>query len=404
MVQGAEEFLELLSDQMKRPRQEREWAAFDELSEIAANFDLILDVNLPDARTRPLAEVGVLFSRLLSRQQPTGGMAEKVNPTLVGQFRMPGYPFVLISTDLLQEGEDLHTFCSSVHHYGISWTPSSVEQRIGRIDRVRSQTDRRLSQLNRDVLAEEKLQVYYPFLQDTIEVVQVQRVLARVNTFLRLMHEGLLLPGGEERKVDLTREMATEHREVAPILKLLCSAFAVRQEHLQGGNQTLAVTALASVKARESFRALPLTGLKGEFQWEEMAHPEQLFGTAKLDNRQQPFTLVLRSFAGQILIHCVSPVGRVFLQNGDAIAQATATAPGLRLGAIVTEQDGVYDLVVEGEVMLPGDEVTGAARVGWLVRNVTAAADVLEQAYLPGKDEPLATFKADLEKERRRDD
>lgn len=54
--------------------------------------------------------------------------------------------------------------------------------------------------------------------------------------------------------------------------------------------------------------------------------------------------------------------------------------------------------------MLPGDEVTGAARVGWLVRNVTAAADVLEQAYLPGKDEPLATFKADLEKERRRDD
>ena len=49
--------------------------------------------------------------------------------------------------DLLEEGEDLHTFCSAVHHYGISWTPSSVEQRIGRIDRVRSQTDRRLAQL-----------------------------------------------------------------------------------------------------------------------------------------------------------------------------------------------------------------------------------------------------------------
>ena len=46
-------------------------------------------------------------------------------------------------TYLLQEGEDLHTFCSAVHHYGIAWTPSSMEQRVGRIDRVRSQSDRR---------------------------------------------------------------------------------------------------------------------------------------------------------------------------------------------------------------------------------------------------------------------
>src|ERR1017187_5761651 len=99
-------------------------------------------------------------------------MAGQVNHTLVSQFRMPGYPFVLISTDLLQEGEDLHTFCSSVHHYGISWTPSSMEQRIGRIDRVRSQTDRRLSGLSRELNNEEKLQVYFPRLQDTIEVVQ----------------------------------------------------------------------------------------------------------------------------------------------------------------------------------------------------------------------------------------
>ena len=43
-------------------------------------------------------------------------------------------------TDLLQEGEDLHTFWSDVFHYGISWTPSAMEQRIGRVDRVRSLT------------------------------------------------------------------------------------------------------------------------------------------------------------------------------------------------------------------------------------------------------------------------
>src|ERR1019366_4157769 len=102
--------------------------------------------------TKQLGQTTKLFGQLMRQQQPIGGMSGKVNRTLVQQFRMPGYPLVLISTDLLQEGEDLHTFCSSVHHYGISWTPSSMEQRTGRIDRVRSQTDRRLSATAADAL------------------------------------------------------------------------------------------------------------------------------------------------------------------------------------------------------------------------------------------------------------
>ncbi len=89
-------------------------------------------------------------------------MSGQVNQTLVRQFRMPGYPFALITTDLLQEGEDLHTFCSEVHHYGISWTPSAMEQRIGRIDRVRSHTDRRLTMSGASEMnGNDKLQVYF---------------------------------------------------------------------------------------------------------------------------------------------------------------------------------------------------------------------------------------------------
>ena len=121
----------------------------------------------------------------------------QVSRTLVQQFRMPGYPFVLVTTDLLQEGEDLHTFCSSIYHYGISWTASSMEQRIGRIDRVRSQTDRRLSSLTRDPDGDELLQVHFPHLQDTVEILQVERVLERMNVFLKLMHEE---PGHEWRR------------------------------------------------------------------------------------------------------------------------------------------------------------------------------------------------------------
>lgn len=187
------EYLDLLERQMREAREGRDWGTFDELREISENYDLILDVNAPEVRHQPLAESGRAFGQLLRQQQPIGGMSGQVNQTLVRQFRMPGYPLVLITTDLLQEGEDLHTFCSAVHHYGISWTPSSMEQRIGRIDRVRSQTDRRLSALKSPKLdGDNKLQVYFPHLEDTVELLQVQRVLERMNVFLKLMHEGLI--------------------------------------------------------------------------------------------------------------------------------------------------------------------------------------------------------------------
>lgn len=132
----AEELLDRLESQKAEPA--GSYSSFAELAAAAEHFDLILDVNAPDVRNYPLAEAATEFGRLLRQQQPVGGMFGGINQTLVRQFRMPGYPLVLISTDLLQEGEDLHTFCSSVVHYGISWMPSLMEQRVGRVDRVSS--------------------------------------------------------------------------------------------------------------------------------------------------------------------------------------------------------------------------------------------------------------------------
>ena len=229
------EYLDLLERQMGTPIGVRDWGAFDELAEIALNYNLILDVNEPEARQQPMAETARVFGQLLRRQQPVGGMSGQVNQTLVRQFRMPGYPLVLITTDLLQEGEDLHPFCSSVHHYGISWTPSSMEQRIGRIDRVRSQTDRRLSALAAGPpKGDHKLQVYFPHLEDTVEVLQVKRVLDRMNVFLRLMHEGLITAGREERSINTDEEFARAAWDVQQIDERLRSAFPVRPEQISG--------------------------------------------------------------------------------------------------------------------------------------------------------------------------
>lgn len=395
-----EDFLDRLQMQMNRPLSERDWAAFDELSEISANFGLILDVNAPDARNLTLGEVARRFGSLMGRQQPIGGMAGQVNHTLVGQFRMPGYPFVLISTDLLQEGEDLHTFCSSVYHYGISWTPSSMEQRIGRIDRVCSQTDRRLTGLRRELEGEDKLAVFFPHLQDTVEVVQVRRVLARMNTFMRLMHEGLLQQAAHDCKLDLGRELLAEQVPVPQISERLCSAFKVRDEHLQGGLARLAVTSGTVEEFRTQFDKLVHGDMPGlDVDWERASRPGQLFGTVKLKGRQQPFTLLLRSIGGRILVRCLSPVGRVFQESDANRIHSGIGHQAPRVGAIHAEAEQTYDLTVEEDVLVPADPCAYRERIRWLIKRVAQAADDLEQSQLPGKDEPLSSFRPDLLKE-----
>lgn len=393
-----DEYLDLLERQMAAPLSTRPWGAFDELAAIADHFDLILDVNAPEARERPLSETARAFGDLLRRQQPVGGMSGQVNTTLVRQFRMPGYPFLLVTTDLLQEGEDLHTFCSAVHHYGISWTPSAMEQRIGRIDRVLSQTDRRLAALARPLDGEDKLQVYYPHLEDTVEVLQVQRVLERMNVFLRLMHEGLGQAEAEQRKLDVSKEIITRRRYVEPIRTRLRSAFPVPRGALSGGEQELAVAPVAMQAALARLERLRGQGL-GDLvvEWEDTAPSGALLGTVQLESRQQPFALYLQSFGERLLVRCISPVGRVSPGEGqDAIAAGVA-ALSVRLGVIEKEENS-YDLTVEEDVLLAAEE-HDATRIAALIGRVAAQADRLEQLHLPGHDEPLSTFRLDLEKE-----
>jgi hypothetical protein len=75
---------------------------------------------------------------------------------------------------------------------------------------------------------------------------------------------------------------------------------------------------------------------------------------------------------------------------------ATTSASPIRIGAIVTREERTYDLTVEGDVLLANSEETDAARVSLLVNRVVQHADLLEQEYLPGRDEVLATFREEL--------
>ncbi len=394
-----DDYLDLLEAQHAAPI--GSWGALRELQEISDNFDLIIDVNAPDARTAPLGESARYVASLLRQQQPVGGMSGQVNQTLVRQFRMPGYPFVLVTTDLLQEGEDLHTFCSSVQHYGISWTPSAMEQRIGRIDRVRSQTDRKLSGLEREPAGDDWLQVYFPYLEDTVEVLQVERVLDRMNTFLRLMHEGLTPPAKDERKIDVQRELVAARRRVAVVREPLKSAFPLPTWATKGTKATVAVDASVGDQIRERFAAMRGASLGGlPISW--VAHPPKgtLLGTAHLaGGRAQPFMLVLRAEHGRPVVRCVSPIGRTDPEaDPQRIVDAAARAQS-RVGAILTREQRSYDLTVEDDVML-GADAFDLERVGVLVARVVEQADRMERQHFGDeRDAKLEAFEADMRKE-----
>lgn len=362
------------------------WRAFDELKAVSDHFDLILDVNEPAVRTRPLADAGRLFGDMLRRQQPIGGMTGEVSKTLVRQFRMPGYPFVLLSTDLLQEGEDLHTFCSDVHHYGLAWTPSAIEQRIGRIDRVRSKTERAARGLE-SVPEERLLQVFYPHLEDTVERLQVRRVLRRMHEFVRLMHEGLGGAPTESSKLNVREEMVGPSDLPRPIETPLKTGFPVQDQHLAGRRRGLAVTAAMSARTAARLRDIPRRALSDvRITWDETRlELDAPSGTVILPSgRRQHFTLRLDSFGEHVVVRCVSPVGSLdddlMLQNVKRLSRRVPE----QLGIIEEADDKGIDLTVEEEVLL-GDPRRDTARIGWLVRRVTSSADRLENE-LWGRD------------------
>jgi hypothetical protein len=221
-----------------------------------------------------------------------------------------------------------------------------------------------------------------------------------MNTFLRLMHEGLTVTDQPDRKIDMMREFASEKRIVPQIQAKLQTAFPIPEETLAGTHNELATTPDEAATAQANFANLEKTPLPGiEVHWDSHPEPCQLLGTVILSQRQQPFTLLLQCFLDRLLVRCISPVGRIYQpQNQEVIQSSVALSPA-KIGAIPGADDRSYNLTVEGDVLMTGDETVNAVRVAQLLRRVTAEADRLEHLHLLGRDEPLATFKMDLTEE-----
>jgi hypothetical protein len=87
---------------------------------------------------------------------------------LIQAFNSPFFPNTLVSTSVLQEGVNLQYNCDNTYHYGIAWTPGDNEQRVGRIDRLFSKTERKIEKQNSATL-----DIYYPYLDNSFDRDQV---------------------------------------------------------------------------------------------------------------------------------------------------------------------------------------------------------------------------------------
>ena len=153
-----------------------------EIKSIIIDFDKIVSVNFSDRSKIRYA----MYNQ--APVVPASGEHSKDVTGIATQFRMPGFPSVVITTDVLKEGEDLHTYCSDIYHYGIAWNPSDMEQRTGRIDRINSKSYFKLKNA-KEVTFDNSLHVFYPYLSDTLEVNQVAKVFKKMNAFIDTFYD-----------------------------------------------------------------------------------------------------------------------------------------------------------------------------------------------------------------------
>lgn len=197
---------------LQHQSKEESFSTYWELIDTAQQFDLIIKNNLPGIYDCDREEYRLYLSRALNPIAPVIGATGETVALRTAQarkFRMPGYPLALISTDVFQEGEDLHTFCDSVVHYGLSGSPISIEQKTGRVDRVGAKAQRRLRRLKdaESVSDEDLLQVSFPFVKESIEFLQVRALCRNLNAFIESLHKIGERPAAISDIIEAEREL-----------------------------------------------------------------------------------------------------------------------------------------------------------------------------------------------------
>jgi superfamily II DNA or RNA helicase len=131
-------------------------------------------------------------------RRATGETKPDQRRRLLLSFNTPFVPDVLVASSVLAEGVDLHLACRYVIHHDLSWNPSTLEQRTGRVDRIGAKAEQVRKPIN----------VFLPYLGGTQDEKMYRVVRDRERWFQVLM--------GEEYKLDEIRKDQIAERVPLP--------------------------------------------------------------------------------------------------------------------------------------------------------------------------------------------
>jgi hypothetical protein len=106
----------------------------------------------------------------------TGETQRSTRANLMRAFNTPFFPDILICSQVMGEGVDLHRYCRHVIHHDLDWNPSSIEQRTGRVDRLGCKAEGR-----------HPIPVYLPYLAGTADERQYRVMTDRESWFRIVM-------------------------------------------------------------------------------------------------------------------------------------------------------------------------------------------------------------------------
>lgn len=121
----------------------------------------------------------------------TGETSRDLRTRLMRGFNTPFFPDVLVSSEVMGEGVDLHRACRHVIHHDLDWNPSRIEQRTGRVDRLGCKAEGR-----------HPINVYMPYIAGMTDERQFKVMTDREQWFRVVM--------GQDQVADLVQKEGPE--------------------------------------------------------------------------------------------------------------------------------------------------------------------------------------------------
>lgn len=94
-------------------------------------------------------------------------------------FNTPFFPDIFVCSQVMGEGVDLQRYCRHAIHHDLAWNPSTIEQRIGRVDRLGCKAEGRVP-----------ISVYLPYLAGAADERQYRVMTEREQWFRVVMGQG----------------------------------------------------------------------------------------------------------------------------------------------------------------------------------------------------------------------